>query len=118
MNRRNDPWDTRNSSDSLRSPIKDSDRGYNHLRQESATSVSDVMSQPQQLARDTFSHQDYAYQQNFHPQQGYDRDTPAYPTHMYTQDPTPTPMYNDVSYGGVTSHLDQPPHAQAHPGES
>lgn len=106
MNRRSDPWDTRISSDSPRSPIKHDDRGYNHLRQESGASVSDMLSQPQQVPKDTFSQQDYG------------RDAPSYPTNMYTQDPAPTPMYHGVSYSGPTSsHLDRPPHAQAHPGE-
>lgn len=47
MNRRNDPWDSRNSTDSLYSPTNRTAHGYNHVRQESGGSVSDMIAQPQ-----------------------------------------------------------------------
>ncbi|KAF8078540.1 hypothetical protein FPV67DRAFT_1405282, partial [Lyophyllum atratum] len=62
MNTRSDPWDSRPSVDSPRSP-----QGYSHVRQESATSVSDVLAQPQLQPKDSLSHSDYSYRQGSYP---------------------------------------------------
>ncbi|KAF9460818.1 hypothetical protein BDZ94DRAFT_1222454 [Collybia nuda] len=118
MNRRSDPWDSRLSSDSPRSPApKHDNHGYNHIRQESGASVSDMLSQPQQMPKDIFSQQDYGYQPRSYSHQEYGRATPSYPTNTYTQNPSPTPIYHDTPHNDPISYLNRPPHAQAHPGE-
>lgn len=124
MNNRNDPWDSRPSTDSLHDPIHN--RGYNHVRQDSIASVSDVLDQPLQQPKDQFSHPpDYGYQQSSYPpySQGYlDRKASKGnvlppPDHAYTQDPGPTPKYSDTFYSGPAAALDRPVDSQAHPGE-
>ncbi len=51
-----DPWDSRTSSGGVKL-----NRGYRHLRQESAGSASDVLSQPFQYPKDTMSATNYDY---------------------------------------------------------
>jgi hypothetical protein len=59
MNTRNDPWDSRHSTDSLHSPTNRTEHGYGHVRQESGGSVSDMIAQPQVQPRDTSTHGNY-----------------------------------------------------------
>jgi hypothetical protein len=59
MNRRNDPWDSRHSTDSLYSPANRSAHGYNHVRQESGGSVSDMIAQPQVQPHDALANPNY-----------------------------------------------------------
>ncbi|TFK41079.1 hypothetical protein BDQ12DRAFT_678850 [Crucibulum laeve] len=121
MNNRTDPWDSRPSTESLHSPEGRNDRDYKHLRQTSAASASDVMSQPYQEPKDSLSNADYGYQtQTAYPpySDGQTTNKPAYPSYAYTQEPGPTPQYNDNYYSGPSSNVDRPAHAQSHPGES
>ncbi|KAG6884748.1 hypothetical protein C0993_008538 [Termitomyces sp. T159_Od127] len=59
MNPRNDPWDSRPSAETPRSP-----QGYTHGRNESTLSTADVLAQPQLQPKDSISyyHSDYQYQ--------------------------------------------------------
>ncbi|KAG6888686.1 hypothetical protein C0995_006676 [Termitomyces sp. Mi166 len=58
MNARNDPWDSRPSAETPRSP-----QGYTHVRNESVLSTADVMAQPQLQPKDSLSyHSEYQYQ--------------------------------------------------------
>jgi hypothetical protein len=59
MNRRNDPWDSRHSTDSLYSPANRSAHGYNHIRQESGGSVSDMVAQPPVQPHDALANPHY-----------------------------------------------------------
>lgn len=123
MNTRGDPWDSRISTESLRdSP----GAGYNHVRQESAASVSDVLSEQHQQPRDGLS-AGYGYDQGSYPPQnqgtiGRNNSSASAlprPGNAYTEEPGPTPQYNNTFYGGSDpSNLNRPPHTQAHPGES
>lgn len=88
----NRPYDTSNGA----VPI--------HNRQNSTTSMSDVMSQPVQ--QPTGGYTDYGYQQQ------------QYPGQAYTHDPGPTPKFSDAYYGGPSPDVQRPLHAQGHPGES
>ncbi|KIK71086.1 hypothetical protein GYMLUDRAFT_150117 [Collybiopsis luxurians FD-317 M1] len=101
MNNR-DAWDSRQSAD----------YGYNHGRQPSAASMTDVMNQPVREPRDGYSYSDAApYQRNM----SYG-DPVSYPNYAYTQDPGPTPKFNDPYYDD-SSDLHRPANAQAHPGK-
>ncbi|RDB28594.1 hypothetical protein Hypma_015442 [Hypsizygus marmoreus] len=97
MNKRNDPWDSRPSADSVLSP-RDG-HNYNHLRQESGTSVSDMLAQPQVQPKDSLSNTDYAYQQSSYPPPS--RKLSRGGASMYNphaRDDTLTPQY-DAYYG-------------------
>lgn len=117
---RNDPWDSRPSTESMQ---HDNERQYSHVRQESAASASDVLSQPYQQSRDGYS--DYRYENTYPPQtqpylekKGSQGKALSHPSYAYTQEPGPTPQYSDTFYGGPSDHLDRPPQSQTHPGES
>jgi len=62
MGNRSDPWDARPSSDLARTNTQ---KPYNHVRQESSLSVSDVMSQPAEQPKDSLGYQQYEYQDSF-----------------------------------------------------
>jgi len=62
MSNRGDPWDARPSDDLARTNTK---KPYNHVRQESSLSISDVMSQPAQQPKDSLGYQQYEYQDSF-----------------------------------------------------
>ncbi|KAG6820106.1 hypothetical protein H0H93_005253 [Arthromyces matolae] len=57
MNSPNDPWDSRPSTETPRSP-----QGYTHVRNESTVSTAEVLSQPQLQPKDSLSHDYYNYQ--------------------------------------------------------
>ncbi|KAJ4001017.1 hypothetical protein F5050DRAFT_1561732 [Lentinula boryana] len=103
MNSR-DPWEA-----------NDYTGGYTHGRQTSASSMNDVMNQPVRQPRDGLSYSDAA---PYIPQQNdpYGASV-SRPYNAYTQDPGPTPKFNDPYYDD-SSDLNRPSHAQAHPGES
>jgi len=105
MNNR-DPWDARPSTDYA--------GGYTHGRQPSGASMTDVMNQPVREPRDGFSYSDatpYDPQRN-----GSYGDSVSQPNQAYTQDPGPTPKYNNAYYDD-SSDLNLPPNAQYHPAE-
>ncbi|KAJ4489339.1 hypothetical protein C8J55DRAFT_422353 [Lentinula edodes] len=104
MNSR-DPWDARTSADYP--------GGYTHGRQASAASMNDVMNQPVRQPRDGFSYSDAAAP--YVPQPNYEGSV-SHPNNAYTQDPGPTPKFNDPYYDD-SSNLNRPSQAQAHPGE-
>jgi hypothetical protein len=97
MNRRGDPWDSRPSSESMESPVNRTDHTYNHLRQESVSSVTDVMGQPQLQPQDTLA--DPRYQKGSYlppPPEGGDDPMHFTPTHTQPND----------FYNGSTSRRD------------
>ncbi|KAE9411028.1 hypothetical protein BT96DRAFT_952841 [Gymnopus androsaceus JB14] len=101
-----DPWDARPSTDYA--------GGYTHGRQPSGASMTDVMNQPVREPRDGFSYSDatpYDPQRN-----GPYGDSVSQPNQAYTQDPGPTPKYNNAYYDD-SSDLNLPPNAQYHPAE-
>jgi len=116
---RNDPWDSRPSTDSVHA----ADRRYDHVRQESATSVSDVMNQPYQQPKEDYSN--HGYDNTSYPPQsqgglaryGSQGNSLSHPAHAYTQDPGPTPQYSDSFYGGPSNQFDRPPNSYTHPAE-
>ncbi|KJA29156.1 hypothetical protein HYPSUDRAFT_32522 [Hypholoma sublateritium FD-334 SS-4] len=111
LNEQNDPWDSRPSGDYL-GGRKNSN--YNHVRQESSMSASDVYNQPYQEPKDAFStsnlNYDYANYDSQNPQ------NPAYPSYAHTQNalPTPTNNYNTVP---ADSRIEHPLQAHPHPAE-
>lgn len=124
MNNRGDPWDSRPSTDSITYPADQNEGRYNHIRQDSAASVEDVLSQPYQQPKDSLSTYNYGYQDTYPPQSNpyFDRQPSkgsalAQPSYAYTQEPGPTPKYSDPYYGSAATDLDQPARSQAHPVE-
>lgn len=87
MNRRNDPWDSRNSTDSLYSPGNRSSHGYNHVRQESGGSVSEMVTRPRLQPHDSSANPDY---------------------HQRPDSPF---AHDDRFYNGTTAHRDALSHA-------
>ncbi|KAF9069124.1 hypothetical protein BDP27DRAFT_1223038 [Rhodocollybia butyracea] len=85
-----------------------------HARQFSAASMSDVMNQPVREPRDGFSYSDNA---PYVPQSNVPYgDSVSHPNYAYTQNPGPTPGYNNGYYDD-SADLSRPPQSQAHPGE-
>lgn len=120
---RNDPWDSRPADDQANIA-----RSRTHHRNDSATSASDVLSEPHIVSADGLSTRSYNYGQDPHAQQGYgnyptrQNSQPAslmHPSNAHTQEPTPTPAYNSNQmynpYGD--NRVGSPPQAQAHPAE-
>lgn len=106
MNKR-DPWEARPSGDYA--------GGYTHGRHLSGASMSDVMNQPVREPRDGFAYSDAA---PYDPQRnGPYGDPVSQPNQAYTQDPGPTPRYNNAYYDD-SPDLNIPSNTQAHPGES
>ncbi|KAI3622348.1 putative acyl-dehydrogenase [Moniliophthora roreri] len=110
MNTRNDPWDSRQSADLEDNP-------YQHGRQASAASMSDVMNQPMHQPRDGLSYNDAGYSQPYPQRQFSTRSVFQQPAGAYTQDPGPTPKFSDSYYYGYSDGVNRPPQAQAHPAE-
>lgn len=111
-NRSSQPWDNRPRADQY------NDKGFAHHRQDSTTSMSDVMTQPVHQPKDSYY---YSEEPQTYPPQGYHARQalgPSQPSQAYTADPGPTPQYSDTMYSGPSSSLDRPAYAQAHPGES
>lgn len=112
---RADPWDSRPSQDSL---LNNGAGGYSHQknlshqhqRSMSGHSVSTVMAQPLQREATIASQSSYPPRQN----------STRQPAAAYTQDPGPTPQWNDNYYsgGGTGTGMNKPLPSQAHPGES
>jgi hypothetical protein len=107
-----DPWDARPSMDSLTAnaaPHASVERArtttnpYGHLRQDSGASVATMLTEkPVEAAR-------YDYGGSSHPTQ---------PAYAYTQEPEPTPYYQNSYYGAQSGGVSQPERVQAHPGAS
>lgn len=94
MTSRNDPWDSR--------PSMDEDAGYGHARQASDASVLG----------------DKGYGGYPPARQPSNRTGVSQPPSAYTQDPGPTPNYNNNYFTGRGEDINRPPTSQAHPGES
>ncbi|KXN89952.1 hypothetical protein AN958_04956 [Leucoagaricus sp. SymC.cos] len=62
---RNDPWDSRPSSESTRALPDASGAQYQHLRQISTASASDILNQPHQKPDDSLS-SDYGYKSSYY----------------------------------------------------
>lgn len=89
---RSDPWDSRPSTGSSQSPPNGSDpTQYQHLRQISTASASDILNQPYQHPGDSLSN-DYAYKSSYHsppqekPENVYPASRPALPTSYPSDD--------------------------------
>lgn len=82
---RGDPWDSRPSIESTRSPPRSDSAQYQHLRQISTASASDILNQPYQQPNDGLSN-DYGYKSSYYnvpqekPEDGYNAPLPALPT--------------------------------------
>jgi len=85
-------------------------RGYRHLRQESGTSVSDIMGQPFQQPKDTMSMTSYGGYESY----GIEQSQPSYASHprrVTSPVPTNTPYFDrgpqsvDSSFGKHTPRL-------------
>jgi hypothetical protein len=75
---------------------------YGHLRQESEASVASMLTEkPVEAARYDYSNSGY----------------PTQPSYAYTQEPEPTPHYNNNYYSSGTRAVSPPQRAQAHPAE-
>ncbi|KAF8216128.1 hypothetical protein K438DRAFT_1560922 [Mycena galopus ATCC 62051] len=88
---------------------------YSHIRTESTTSMSDVLSEPIQQSHDGFSMKG---QGSYPPPQR----QPTLPASAYTQDETPTPRMAGQSYYSdertlYDGNVEKPGFSQAHPGE-
>ncbi|KAF8898657.1 hypothetical protein BD779DRAFT_1484993 [Infundibulicybe gibba] len=104
MHNRNDPWDSRPSTESNHTPPSSTPKGYGHLRQESVASVADIMSQPHQTAHDTFSNSDYRYNGSYPPQSNISRQVSdgrrAIPDYNQSYE------HNDSFYGEPKGNVD------------
>ncbi|KAG7099296.1 hypothetical protein E1B28_001154 [Marasmius oreades] len=108
MNDRND-WDTRPSQEYMEGE-------YAHGRQGSAASVADIINQPTHNPEDGFSK---TYSRPYPPERQVSSGSAFHPpTIAYTQDPGPTPKFNDAYYiGNPTAGVGRPAQAQPHPAE-
>ncbi|KAF9270299.1 hypothetical protein L218DRAFT_992932 [Marasmius fiardii PR-910] len=107
MNNRKD-WDNRPSHEYM-------GEGYAHGRQGSAASMTDIMNQPMHQPKDSFSE---AYSRPSPQRQISSGSVFQPPAGAYTQDPGPTPKFNDSYYpSNATAGVGHPAQAQAHPGE-
>jgi len=102
---RGDPWDSRPSAESNRSPPRSGNAQYQHLRQISTASASDVLNQPHQQPDDSLS-SDYGYKSSYYnPPQEKLEDT--YTTSL---PPLPASHANDGYYTD-SSRQNHPAHA-------
>jgi len=108
MTNQKDSWNSRPSAEALTGR---SDRGYGHVRRESQMSASDVMGDEFQQPRDSMDPGYGRYGITSPP-----KDV-SYPGQAYTQEPAPTPQYNDHYYSGDDVDMDRPSPSQAHPAE-
>ncbi|KAJ7893317.1 hypothetical protein B0H14DRAFT_3671794, partial [Mycena olivaceomarginata] len=89
---------------------------YEHLRRESAVSMSDVLSEPMQQAHDPYS---MGRQGSYPPPQR----QPSLPANTYPQNEAPTPRVGQSYYSDRTmasepgNYVEKPAISQAHPGE-
>ncbi|KAJ7361642.1 hypothetical protein DFH08DRAFT_844756 [Mycena albidolilacea] len=107
LNNRNDPYDSGYQQRNV------GGGDYAHLRKESTTSMSDVLSEPIQQANDGYS---MNRQGSYPPPQR----QPSLPVNAYTQDEAPTPKMGQSYYSdrtAVDGNLEKPALSQAHPGE-
>ncbi|KAF9470401.1 hypothetical protein BDN70DRAFT_998951 [Pholiota conissans] len=102
-----DPWDSRTSGEYLGGR----NSKYNHVRQQSSVSTSDVYNQPYQEPKDAFSTSNSNYMA--YPSQ----DSTIYPSYAHTQIVQPTPTNDFYNIPADSSHIERPLPAQPHPGE-
>lgn len=94
---RNDPWDSRPSTESTRAPPDANGGQYQHLRQISTASASDILNQPQQRPDDSLS-SDYGYKSSYYSEpQG----------NAYSSHPAQSSYPSDGYYTG-SSHQKRP----------
>ncbi|KAL0951082.1 hypothetical protein HGRIS_007820 [Hohenbuehelia grisea] len=97
---RNDPWDSRNSTDSLpgvtNTNAASGARGYSHVRQDSNASTTDILNSPMQKPKDMYADAGYgSYSEGTYPPQsrGYMErkatmgSSATRPAYGYSQDP-------------------------------
>ncbi|EPQ60744.1 hypothetical protein GLOTRDRAFT_68641 [Gloeophyllum trabeum ATCC 11539] len=117
MNDRSDPWDPRRSVDSLDNE-GGRGRGFSHHRDDSIQSVSTVMGDKMERPTDGYAPGGYPSYGGGDPSQpGRRTSVLSQPSYAYTQDPGPTPRFNDNYYSSSrAAGMDMPERAQAHPG--
>ena len=100
---RSNTWDSRPSNDHL---FNERGRPYDHQRNPSGQSVSTIIGEPiqQEVGGYEAPARQYSTRQ---------------PVNAYTQDPGPTPQYDDNYYqsGGGAVPMNRPLPSQPHPGE-
>jgi hypothetical protein len=104
MTNQKESWNSRPSAEALTGRAGP---GYRHIRQDSQTSASDVMGGEFQQPKDTMDPGYGRYGQTAYPPQP--RDV-SYPGQAYTQEPVPTPQYNDQFYSSGVVDMDRPVH--------
>lgn len=106
LGEQNDPWDSRPSGEYN---YGRQDKNYTHIRNQSSVSASDILREEYREPKDGFSTVNYGY--SAYPQ----KQEPAYPTNVYTQEvvPTPTNNYYDAP---DDRYIERPMQAQPHPG--
>ena len=106
LNNQNDPWDSRPSAESNRSRSGPNTAQYQHLRQFSTASASDILNQHHQQPDDSLSN-DYGYQSSHYtiPQE-----KPLERGYSTTRPPLPTSRSNDGYYTDP-SYQDRPTHS-------
>ncbi|KAL0580371.1 hypothetical protein V5O48_001616 [Marasmius crinis-equi] len=116
LNPDNIPMNNRNDWNASPSSTDSAERGYGHAKQASAASMSDLMNQPVHQPKDGYSD---AYSRPYPPQRQFSSSSAFQsPSNAYTQDPGPTPRFNDPYYAGSsTAGVGRPAQAQAHPAE-
>ena len=110
LEERKDAWDQRDSDGEYRD--RDPREQFQHSRNISCVSASDVLNQPHQQAQ--YGYTGYAPYTDPH--------EPSYPSYAHTQVVAPTPVVGNYGNygnygGGESSHLSRPSTAQAHPAE-
>ncbi|KZT30464.1 hypothetical protein NEOLEDRAFT_1126019 [Neolentinus lepideus HHB14362 ss-1] len=115
MNDRSDPWDPRGSTDTL---ADERGKGYVHGKSDSVASVSTILGDKMERPRDGYGQSGYdGYGAGTSRRKPSASGSVAQPSYAYTQDPGPTPRFNDNYYSNNgTAGIDMPVRAQAHPG--
>ena len=108
MQSRSDPWDSRPSTDTVTDGRGGTGREYSHVRQGSNASVATTLGEKVQRPAEYTSYGG-----------GYGSQAPVQPSYAYTQDPEPTPYYQNQYYSeGAQGGVDRPERMQPHPGQS
>jgi hypothetical protein len=112
---RSDPWNARPSTDSL---ADGQNNGLGHNRNISTASTATIMQDKLQQPYDSYAAARYNTSNTYPPNNGYGS-PPKQPADAYTQEPLPTPEYNNGEYR-VTSpdNMARPDRTLPHPGQS
>jgi hypothetical protein len=94
---RNDPWDSRPSAEFTRPSPDANGVQYQHLRQISTASTSDILNQPQQKPDDSLS-SDYGYKSSYYI--GHQDESQT----AYSSRPPPPTTYPSDGYYSGSSH--------------